>query len=256
MKKLSIILLFAVIFASCKTKKTITDADAKIKVISAKKVARKHLAASFDKKTIDAKLKGKFDNGKTKQSFNLSMRIVKDEVIWLKGSWIITVFKAKITPTSVRYYSPVFKNYYEGDFSSLEKLLGVEINFEQLQNLFLGQSLQDVKKEKQTVVIKENSYVLSPKRQALLFDIFFAVNPSHYKLDRQSIVNSSKKQRLDVLYSNYQTIDNEIFPSKIKIKAKQKTSFTNLDLTFKSVKFNTAVNTSFKIPSNYKRIKL
>ena len=95
------------------------------KEMSAKKVARKHIASNFDKKTVNAKLKANFNNGKLKQSISVSLRMKKDEVIWLKGSKFITVFKAKITPTSVSYYSPFAKNYFEGDFSMIKELLGV-----------------------------------------------------------------------------------------------------------------------------------
>ena len=58
----------------------------------------------------------------------------------------INVFKAKITPDKVRFYSPVEKKYFEGDFSMLEKLLGTKINFQQLQNLesFLYTHFEDI----------------------------------------------------------------------------------------------------------------
>ena len=231
------------------------DANAIAKDISAKKVAKKHIAANFDQKTIDAKLKVNFNNGKTKQGLTVSMKIKKDEVIWLKGTKFITVFKAEITPTSVRYYSPVFKHYFEGDFSMIKQLLGVEINFEQLQNLFLGQSLTNVKEEKQEVEIVNNRYILSPEKQAELFDIFFTINPAHFKLEEQSIVNAEKELRLDVKYPSYNLIDNVIFPSEINIKAKNTKSITAIDLEYKSVVFDTDVSMSFKIPNGYKFLK-
>ncbi|WP_232455898.1 DUF4292 domain-containing protein [Polaribacter sp. SA4-10] len=226
------------------------------KEMGAKKVIRKHVSANFNKKTVDAKLKANFNNGKIKQSISVSMKIKKDEVIWLKGTKFITIFKAKITPNSVRFYSPYAKNYFEGDFSMLEKLLGTDINFLQLQNLLLGQSMMNLKEEKQEVTIIDNSYVLSPEVQADLFDIFFAVNPSHYKLDKQSVVNNAKNQRLDVFYPSYTLINDELFPSEIKIKAKQASKFTNIDFILKSVEFDTDLNMSFSIPKGYKRINL
>ena len=95
----------------------------------------------------------------------------KDEVIWLKATKFITLFKVKITPTSVRYYSSYAKNYIEGDFSILKKLLGVDINFSQLQNLLLGQSLLNVKKQKLGITIEDNNYVLAPESKVQLLDI-------------------------------------------------------------------------------------
>lgn len=230
------------------------DASAIAKDISAKKVAKKHIAANFDKTTLDAKLKANFNNGKTKQSLSVSMKMKKDEVIWLRGTKFITVFKAEITPTSVRYYSPVFKHYFEGDFSMIKQLLGVEINFEQLQNLFLGQSLTNVKEDKQEVEIVNNRYILSPEKQAALFDIFFTINPAHFKLDEQSIVNAEKDLRLDVKYPSYNLMKDVVFPSEIKIKAKNAKSVTAIDLEYKSVVFDTDVAMSFNIPSGYKKL--
>jgi hypothetical protein len=185
----------------------------------------------------------------------VNLQIEKDKVIHIKGTKFITVFKAKITPTSVSYYSPFAKNYFEGDFSLIEELLGVEINFEQLQNLFLGQALQNLKKEKQQLEIVDNSYVLSPEKQAAIFDIFFTINPSHFKLEKQTIVNDAKKMRLDMMYTGYNFIDKTLFPEEIKIIAKSESTTTNIDLIYKSVVFDTTFTPLFEIPKGYKRIE-
>lgn len=255
MKFLKYILLFTMILTSCKTTKNMINAKAIAKEMSARKVARKHIAANFDRETVDAKLKVNFDNEKTNQSLSVSMKIKKDELIWLKGTKFITIFKAEITPTSVRYYSSVFKNYFEGDFSMIEQLLGVKINFEQLQNLFLGQSLLNVKEENQKVNIINNNYVLSPEEQTELFDIFFTINPAHFKLNQQSIINADKNLRLNIDYPSYNLIDNEIFPSQINITAKNSKRTTNIDLIYKTVVFDTEVEMSFNIPNGYKQLK-
>lgn len=255
MRFLILSVIFTILLTSCKTTKNMMDVNAIASETSAKKVAKKHVDANFDEKTINAKLKVNFDNGKTRQSLTVNLQIEKDAVIWIKGTKFITVFKAKITPKSVTYYSPYAKNYFEGDFSLIEELLGIEINFEQLQNLFLGQSLQNVKKEKQHLEIFNNKYVLSPEIQSSLFDIFFTINPSHFKLDKQSIVNNKKKLRLDIQYSGYNFIQKTLFPETINISAKSEKSITTIDLIYKAVVFNSELNTSFDIPNGYKRIE-
>ena len=174
MRYLKYLFVFIFAFTACKTKKYALDNSVIAKKMSAKKVARKHVSANFKKKTIAAKFKVNFNDGITKQSISVYLRIKKDEVIWLKGTKFINVFKAKITPDKVRFYSPIEKKYFEGDFSMLEKLLGTKINFQQLQNLFLGQAILDVKNKKQNIALEKNAYVLSPKTQATLFDAFLA----------------------------------------------------------------------------------
>jgi len=256
MRYLKYLFVFILVFTACKTKKYALDNSIIAKEMSAKKVARKHVSANFKKKTISAKFKVNFNDGSTKESISVYVRIKKDEVIWLKGTKFINVFKAKITPDKVRFYSPIEKKYFEGDFSMLEKLLGTNINFQQLQNLFLGQAILDVKNKKQNIALEKNAYVLSPKTQATLFDAFFAVHPGHFKLNQQSIVNTLKNQRLDIKYTSYKLVDDEIIPQQINIILKQENKLTIIDLILRSIELNTKINTSFTVPNGYKRMNL
>ena len=249
------ILIFTLFCYSCKTKKNMIDANASAKNISARKVAKKHDLALFDKNSVDAKLKVNFDNGKVSQGLSVFLKMKKDEVIYLRGTKLITVFKAKITPTSVSYYSPFAKNYFTGDFSMIKELLGVEINFEQLQNLFLGQALQNLKEEKHEVEIVNNKYILTPEKQNTLFDIFYNINPSHFKIDEQSISNSKEKLRLDIRYPSYDLINDVVFPSQINIIAKNEKRTTTIDFNYKSVVFDEEIFMNFKIPAGYKRLE-
>ena len=66
MKFFKYVVLLSIVFSSCKSTKNMIDTNAIAKNYSAKKVAKKHTAANFDKNTVDAKLKVNFNNGKTK----------------------------------------------------------------------------------------------------------------------------------------------------------------------------------------------
>lgn len=255
MRYITLLLIVFLGFTSCKSTKKITESTA-IKELSARKVAKKHIAASFDKETVDARLKVNYKSNKDEVGFSVRMKIKKDEVIWLKGTKIITVFKAKITPTKVQFYSPYKKNYFDGDFAMLKELLGVDINFQQLQNMLLGEAVVNVKSERQEVEIKDASYQLSPKNQPTLYDLFFYVNPQHFKLDKQLIVNSVKNQYLEVSYPKYHKKNKTYFPEKLNIKANDKDKFTIININARSVEFNTKLNLDFNIPSGYKEIQL
>ena len=254
MRYLKYLVVLIFVFTSCKTKKYALVKSKIAKEMSAKKVAKKHISANFNQESLTAKFKVNFNDGITKQSISVQLKIKKDEVIWLKGTKVINIFKAKITPKKVRFYSSLERKYFEGDFSMIEKLLGIEVNFQQLQNLFLGQALLNIKKEKHHVAIVKNAYLLTPQVQTNLFNAFFAVNPWHFKLDEQTILNTIKKQRLDVKYPSYKLVGNEIFPQEIKIKVKQNTKLTTIDFILKSMVLNTEINTSFRIPNGYKRM--
>lgn len=256
MRFIKYILIFMLIFTSCKSKKIAIDANAKATRMSAKKVVKKHIATNFDKQTLDAKFKVAYNDGKINQSISVQLKIKKDEVIWLKGTKFINIFKAKITPQKVSFYSPLEKKYFEGDFALLEKILGAEVNFNQLQNLFLGQAMLDLKAVKPTVEILDDSYILAPEVQANLFNAFFTVNPKHFKLAKQAIISNKKNKSLEINYPSYKLIDGVIFPKEINMKAKQTNKLTIVGFQLRSVIFNTELNTSFRIPSGYKRIML
>ena len=256
MKFFKYISVCIVLFASCKSAKTITSNNIALEDLSAKKVAKKHEAASFDEKTLEARLKVNYKDTQEDVGFSVHMKLKKDEVIWLKGTKFITVFKAKITPEKVSFYSPYKKNYFEGNFSMLTKLLGVEVTFQQLQNMLLGEAMLDVTSQRNNVEIINASYRLSPKKQPTLFDVFFDINPSHFKLNQQSLVNSIKEQRLDINYPSYSIQNKVVFPEQVAIHGKNKQKFTKIDIAYKSVLFNNNLNFDFKIPSGYKEIKL
>ncbi|MFY7671893.1 DUF4292 domain-containing protein [Tenacibaculum sp. MEBiC06402] len=255
MKLYRYLLIGLLAFGSCKSSKNVANSKGTIEELSSRKIVRKHNNISFPE-TVDAKLKVNYKDAKENIGFSVKMKMVKDEVIWLKGSKIITVFKAKITPEKVSFYSPYKKNYFEGDFTMLKKLLGVDINFNQLQNMLLGQAIYNLKKNKQEVEITSNSYKLYPKDQGSLFDIFYHINPNHFKLEKQYVVNSLKNQRLDVAYPKYLKKGTFMFPEKIQIRAKEKNKFTNIDMNVRSIEFNKKLEMPFRIPSGYKEIEL
>lgn len=252
-KALKYILIFSLVFASCKSKKNLTDSKT-IKNLSTKRVVKNHYSADFDKKTIDAKLKVNYKNNKSDVDFSVRMKIKKDEVIWLKGSKFITVFRAKITPEKISYYSPHFKHYFEEDFSEIQKILGVEVTFKQLQNIFLGQVLFNIKQDRNKVEISNNSYKI--EKNMNLFDAIFFINPSHFKLDKQKLVNIVKNQYLKVEYPEYMLKDDALFPEKINIVTKSINKFTEVDINVNSVIFDSKLNMPFSIPEGYEEIEL
>jgi hypothetical protein len=255
MKLYRYLLVGLLALGSCKSSKNIANTDGAVEEMSSRKIIRKHNNINVPE-TVDAKLKVNYKDAKEDIGFSVKMKMIKDEVIWLKGTKIITVFKAKITPEKVSFYSPYKRNYFEGDFTMLRKLLGVDINFNQLQNMLLGQSIYNLKKTKQQVEIADNSYKLYPKDQLSIFDIFYHINPTHFKLEKQYVVNSLKNQRLDVSYPKYIQKKSFLFPEKIEIKAKEKNKFTNIDMNVRSIEFNKKLEMPFRIPSGYKEIKL
>ena len=211
----------------------------------------------LDKQTVEAKLKVTYTTRKHKKRLSVKLRIEKDTIIWLNATYAgLLVARAKITPTKMSYYEKLSRTYFEGDFSVMRKFLGTEVNFSQLQNLLLGQAIFDLKQQKYKSIINENAYLLLPKKQDELFNIFFWINPTHFKLDKQELISRKKNQLLQVRYKNYALIDGERFPKRIEIRAKENSKSTHVIIEYRNIIFNKKLNTPYRVPRGYKRIVL
>ena len=261
MRFLKYLLIISLVFGACKTKKNVVDAiDGPIKKLSAKKIIKNHEATFFDANSLETRLSVNYSENKkgkrNRYTFRVRLRMKKDSVIWLRGSKTITVFKAKITPTSFSFYSPLEKVYFKGDYSFLEEMLGAKITFNQLQNLLLGQSIVDLKDQKYTTSIDQGGYKLLPKKQKSLYDIFLLMNPKNFRLNRQILTTDNSRKELNIKYDDYIAVEDQLVPKRITINASEGEKYTFMTARFTKITLNKKINTSYRIPSGYKQIQL
>ncbi len=253
-KKTIFFLFISVFLFSCKAKKVESGSAV---AMSTKKIINHHYAQSFDKKTINARLKAVYRDGKNMQTITIKLRLEKDKAIWMSGTMLgIPLAKIMITPDKVQFYEKLDKTYFEGDFALLSDFLGTEVDFEIIQNLLIGQTILDLKQKKYTSSLDENTYLLKPKKQEKLFDILFWLNPLNFKVHKQEVRQPLEQKRLSIQYPIYQKIKDEVFPKTIKIAAVDKANSTFIDLEYRSVEFDKKLSFPFKIPSGYKELRL
>jgi len=253
------ILVLVVVLVSCKSQKDVVS-NSSIKSLSSRKISNNHKDAMFESKTMEAKLKVNYkkikSSKKTSYSFSVRLRMLKDSVIWMKGNYkILSAFRLKITPNKVSFYSPLTKEYFEGDFSVLQKMLGADIGFDQLQNLLLGQSLLELKGNKFHSAVFEDKYQLTSKKSMNIGDFMILLNPTNFKIVSQSLV-TPKSDRLGVAYDEYTEVEKEWIPKKMKLSAKSIKNSTSIDIEFKSILLNKELETPYSIPLGYKLLKL
>lgn len=252
-------IVLLVLFTSCKSIKNTSNTSV-IKSISAKKIIKKHKAVSFDAETLDAKLKVEYSDTRgvkrNRQTFTVRLRMQKDCVIWMKGSKVIPGFKVKITPTTFGYYSFLTKEYFEGDYSLIEKMLGTKISFTQIQNVLFGQSIVDLKNQKYHSDVENRFYKLTPKNQDGLYRIFFFFHPENFKLKRQLLEINEETTIVQIEYDTYVSLDMQLFPKKTVINATDGDRYTNIKIDCRSLTLNKQISMPFKIPTSYKRIKI
>ncbi len=245
--------IVCIVFSSCKSAKTITGGDANLR-LSAKQLIKENSKQSPNFKTLQSKLKITYSEGEKKQSYTVSYRMEKDKILWMSAPF--SIIRAKITPESVAFYNKLDKTYFEGNFDYLSDLLGTELDFEKVQNIILGEALFNLKDEAYKVSVSDDKYVLQPKKQRALFEIFFLLDPRLYKVSSQQLSQPAEQRHLQIDYLAHQEVIGQIVPAHVKVIALEGTEEIIAELEFKSVSLNEDVRFPFKIPSGFKKIEL
>ena len=247
---LSAILIFT---ASCKSVKTAKNSTANLR-LSAKQLILENTRLTPVFNTLQSKLKITYSDGKKEQTHTVSLRIKKDEVIWINAPF--SIIRAKITPKNIAFYNKLDKTYFKGDYKYLSDLLGTNLDFNKVQNLLLGEAIFNLKTDNYKVFIHQDKYALQPKKQRELFELFYIINPDNYKINSQQLSQVKTLKHLQIDYKSYQDVANQSLPEIIKILALEGDKQTIIGLEIKSVNLNANLRYPFNIPNGFNKIKL
>src|SRR6478736_9391859 len=144
-----ICLVSSQLLVSCKAKGKAVEASKKedSNSMSADRILKNHYAIKNDFTTLYIKSNVKYNDEKQSQNLTAEIKIKKDEQILVSIRFLgITMAKALITPTTVSYYEKLNASYFEGDFSTLSKWLGTDLDFNKVQNILIVQAMDDLTK--------------------------------------------------------------------------------------------------------------
>ena len=253
MKKYLLVTL-VIFFSSCKSKAVLAEGNA-TKSLDAVKIVNNHYANVTQFKTMYIKANAKYKDEKNTQSVTAEIRIQKDEKILVSVRVLgFTVAKAFITPTSVQYYEKIGSAYFEGDYSALSKWLGTDLDFQKLQNLFLGKPLYDLKNQKLKAEIVTNLYQLQSNKNGLASTYNFEAD--NFLLKNQQFTQLSQNRKLQVTYPDYNKFDTLILPLSINLDANQNQKNTSIQLEYKTINLNEELSFPYSVPDGYNRISL
>ncbi|MEC3906345.1 DUF4292 domain-containing protein [Tamlana sp. 2201CG12-4] len=238
---------------NCKSVKTVKEGEANYN-LSTRQLIKANAQKEANFKTLQSRLKITFSQNGKSQTHSVNFRAKKDEALWINASF--SVIRALVTPEKVSFYNKLDNTYFDGDYKYLSELLGTELDFNKVQNLLIGETLFNLKSSDYTASVDEASYIVQPKAQRELFEIFFLLNPSNFKVKSQRISQPLKLRHLQIDYITYQEINEQILPEQIKVIAVEANEETIINLEFKGVSLNEDLRFPFKIPSGFEKIEL
>lgn len=219
-----------------------------------KKAIAKHYDNKLDFKTLNIKASAKYEDEKQSQNVTADIKIEKDKQILVSVRFLgITMAKALITPTTVSYYEKIKGTYYEGDFTSLSKWLGTDLDYSKVQNLLVGEALDDLRKGKYTQTIVENLFKLEDEKEAKIKKAFY-LDSEKYLVQKEEISQPAENRMLSIKYSDSKTFDQGILPTKIEINAVQPKGKTDINLEYNNITFNEELSFPYSVPGGYKKV--
>ena len=222
--------------------------------LSADKIISSYDNNKIDFSTLYIKASAHYEDEKQSQNVQAEIRIKKNEKILISVRVLgITMAKALITPSSVQYYDKIGNKYFEGDYSSLSKWIGTDLDYQKLQNMFLGKTIDDLHASKYDASIIEKLYKLQSNPDSNTNKAFY-FESDNYLVKKQEINQSLKNRTLQIEYPDYKRYESMILPLSLAIDARQKESKTNINIEYKNISFNEELTFPYNVPEGYERI--
>lgn len=255
-KHIYYIVLVSVLLVGCKATKGVKDTGATQKMSTTEIITTHHSKATTFS-SLKAALNITLNTAEKEEKFTASLRIKRDEKIWMSiGKMGIPGAKLLITPTKVQYYNKIDNTYFDGDYAIISSWLGTDLNFNQLQAVLIGESMFTLEPTQYDSEVLDHGYLLRPEDMNPLLEHYITINPSNFKLKTQEIAQPKEFRIFTVDYNSYQNVTEQLVPLLINMTMVEKTSETQIDITYRNVSLNQELRFPFKIPSNYKEIQI
>ncbi|MCJ8165628.1 DUF4292 domain-containing protein [Pontibacter sp. E15-1] len=184
-------------------------------------------------------------------SSGVSIRMKKDSVIWVSVQPGLGIEAARmmLTQDSVYMINRLHKEYVASDYTFLRNKLQVDVSFELLQSILLG-NYQSQGKEKAS---EEGAMQhIQQLRQNLTFDYFIGRLTS--KLQQLNVQDNNTGNTITVRYDSFAQIGQVPFAHAMAAQVLQKGQVSDFTLNYSRISVtDEALSFPFSVPADYKR---
>ena len=243
-------IIIIVLLYGCAPGKNLTSTVGEIPEMRTKQILKKHIKQHAKFNTLQCKLKVELFQNSKAQSNTVTLRMDRGKTIWINA--FLNLIRIKITPDRVQMYNKIDKTYFDGDFSLIKQLLGIDLDFSNLENLLLGDTFFKHNSSSLNQVKDNSGYTLKPYKLDPTLNVLYRINPFYFKMKTQEISHLKEEIHLKVNYDDFQEINQQLIPSKMAITINEKQNNTFIKLNLKSVSLNQSIRFPFKLPKGYK----
>jgi hypothetical protein len=253
MKKYIGLLSFCIL-VSCSAKKAAIAETVANNKLTVDKIIDNHYKNKLNFNTLYIKSNVSYKDPNQSQNVTAEIKIKKNEIILVSIRILgITVAKALITPEKMQYYEKLNSSYFDGNYSTLSKLLGTELDFQKVQNLLLGEAFDNLKTGKYNFTLEDNKYKLASVSNSGISKTFY-LSGDNYLVKKEEISQPGLERMLQIIYPARKSAEEYNLPSGISIEANQKSEKTIININYNSISFNEELSFPYSVPNSYERV--
>ena len=185
--------------------------------------------------------------------FDLNLRFSKGNKMLVSGSLILPIFKVLIESDKVLGYQKVDRTFFQASFNDISSKLGVELNYAEIENLFLGNPVLDLKTLNGFKTYKNDANMLIYNLDIDNVSYNMIFDPKSNKLLSQEITQLESKKYLKIYYNSFQKLNDFDLPCLVGILINDGKNIIKLSISTKSKEVSNQISFPFKIPSNYRK---
>ena len=208
----------------------------------------------FDHLSIKSKIEFKEAASGSKNASAL-IRLKRDSVIWfnLSGTLGVQGLRGILTQDSMKMVSRVDKEYWLMNYDDLSKEFNFKIDFSIIQAMILGEMPKGMQ-EGETVKKERDRYVIHQGFGDIYIDNY--INIRTKKVTEVDITEASTNNSMTLLYGDFQTVDDQLFPFSSFVSLIHNNEFgeleTKVNITHNKVDFSDKdLKFPFSIPDKY-----
>lgn len=205
-----------------------------------------------------------------KLNFKSNIRIRRDSAIWVSITPLFGIEMARvlITKDTVKVINRLEKEFFIGDYEYLNQKFNIDLEYEVLQAILLGNSIAFELDEKIKFSVDKEDYYLGNlrKSKAKKADqkpkkiekqkeevVSFWINQESFKIDKFLLSDLSADRFILGEYKNQMTIEDQQIPEYLHFEV-QSALPAIVEIQYSRVSLNQALKFSFNISSKYEQI--
>ncbi|UKT63225.1 DUF4292 domain-containing protein [Pedobacter mucosus] len=255
----SLFILSAILlFSACKAKREVVVAPpAKEVVKDNSKADAITLLTNKQLKfnTLALKAKATLDIDGNANDVTMNFRIKDKETIWVSitaAGGIVEVARALITPDSIKILNKLKSEYLKKPFSYIYNFTNKQVNFNTLQAILTGNAAADFLTAQSEIKQNNGVWLVTGNKENLAYRLLFN---TLLKVNETNLNDAKNGQALKVTYTDYQKLNEFLFPSAIQINTLSGTKKININLQFTKIDGNVALDFPFSVPKRYTLVK-